>query len=181
MIIDLFFLLCMLLAIVKGYSKGFIIALFSVVGFVVGIAAAIKLSAFVAVQLFEHLPHAQKWMPALSFLLVFAAVVVLINLGAKLVQKSIELVLLGWLNRLAGMVLFAFLYSILISIFLFYAVQLHLLSPSTVTSSRIYPYLQPLAPTVINAIGVVIPLFKNGFEQLEQFFETLPPTALPAA
>jgi membrane protein required for colicin V production len=174
MIIDLFFLLFMLLAIIKGYSKGFIIALFSVVAFVLGLAAAIKLSAFVAGQLLEHLPNAEKWLPALSFLLVFAAVVVLVNLGAKLVQKSVEFVLLGWLNRLAGMALFALLYSILTSIFLFYAVQLHVLSPVTVSSSRIYPYLQPLAPNVINAIGVVIPLFKNGFEQLEQFFETLP-------
>jgi membrane protein required for colicin V production len=165
-----------LLAIIKGYSKGFIIALFSVVAFVVGLAAAIKLSAFVAGQLLEHFPHAQKWLPLLSFLLVFTAVVLLVNLGAKLVQKSVEFVLLGWLNRLAGMVLFGLLYSFLTSIFLFYAVQLHLLSPATVSTSKIYPYLQPLAPTIINAIGVIIPLFKNGFEQLEKFFETLPTT-----
>ena len=175
MIIDIVFLLCMLLALVKGYSKGFIIALFSVVGFIVGLAAAIKLSAYVAGKLSVHLPNAGKWLPAISFLLVFVAVVVLINLGAKLIQKTIELVLLGWVNRIAGIVLYALLYSIFISVFLFYAVQLHILSPATVAASAVYPYIEPLAPAVINGIGKVIPIFKDLFEQLEDFFGTLAP------
>lgn len=175
MIIDIVFLLCMLLALVKGYSKGFIIALFSVVGFIVGLAAAIKLSAFVAGKLSEHLPNAGKWLPAISFLLVFIAVVVLINMGAKLIQKTIEMVLLGWVNRIAGIILYALLYSIFISVFLFYAVQLHILSPETVAASAVYPFIEPLAPAVINGIGKVIPIFKDLFEQLEGFFGKLTP------
>jgi membrane protein required for colicin V production len=170
----------MLLALIKGYSKGFIIALFSVLGFIVGLAAAMKLSAIAAGKISEHLPNVGKWLPAISFLLVFIAVVILVNLGAKLIQKSIELVLLGWANRLAGIILYALLYSIFISIFLFYAVQLHLISTATVASSIVYPYIQPLAPTVINGIGKVIPIFRDLFGQLETFFGTLqPPTNNP--
>ncbi len=181
MIIDILFLLCILLAIVKGYSKGFIVALFSVAGFIAGLAAAIKLSAYVAGYLSEHLPNVGKWLPAVSFLLVFIGVVILVNVGAKLIQKSIELVMLGWVNRIAGILLYALLYSIFISVFLFYAVQLHILSSDTVKASFAYPYIQPLAPAVINNIGKVIPLFKDAFGQLEQFFGTLAPETITPA
>ncbi|MEX0635693.1 MAG: CvpA family protein [Ferruginibacter sp.] len=181
MIIDILFLLCILLAIVKGYSKGFIVALFSVVGFIVGLAAAIKLSAYVASNLSEYLPNTGKWLPVISFLVVFIGVVILVNVGAKLIQKSIELVMLGWANRIAGILLYVLLYSIFISVFLFYAVQLHILTLETVAASFVYPYIQTLAPTVIDGVAKVIPLFKDMFSQLEQFFGTLPPAKVTPA
>ncbi len=170
MFIDIVFLVLMLLACVKGYSKGFIIALFSIVGFIAGLAAALKLSAYVAARLSGTFSTSGKWLPFISFLLVFIAVVLLVNLGAKLIQKSIEMVMLGWLNRIAGIILFALLYSIFFSIFLFYAVQLHFISAETIAASTAYPYLQPLGPAVINSLGTIIPIFKDMFTQLQEFF-----------
>ena len=41
---------------------------------------------------------------------------------------------------------------------------------TTVGNSAVYPYLQPLAPSIINSISSFIPWFKNMFSQLEQFF-----------
>jgi membrane protein required for colicin V production len=174
MFIDIVFLFLILIACVKGYSKGFIIALFSIVGFIAGLAAALKLSAYAAEKLSGTFNASGKWLPFISFLLVFIVVVVLVNLGAKLIQKSVELVMLGWLNRLGGVLLFALLYSIFFSIFLFYAVQLKILSPQTVQASQVYPVLQPLGPFVINALGSIIPIFKDLFGQLQEFFGKLP-------
>lgn len=170
MFIDIVFLVLMLLAIVKGYSKGFIIALFSIVGFIAGLAAALKLSAYVAARLSGTFSTSGKWLPFISFLLVFIAVVVLVNLGARLIQKSLELVMMGWINRIAGILLFALLYSIFFSIFLFYAAQLHIISAETIAASTAYPYLQPLGPAVINSLGTIIPIFKDMFQQLQDFF-----------
>jgi len=175
MFIDIVFFILMALAVFKGYSKGFIVALFSVVGFIVGLAAALKLSSYVAQQLSDTFNTSGKWLPVISFLLVFVAVLVLVRLGAKLIQSSVEMVMLGWLNRLAGILLYALLYAIILSVFLFYAVQLNILSTNATTSSNIYPYLQPLAPKVIDGLGVVIPWFKNMFGQLQAFFETANP------
>jgi membrane protein required for colicin V production len=50
MFIDAVFFILMALACYKGYSKGFIIAIFSVLGFIVGLAAALKLSTTVAAK-----------------------------------------------------------------------------------------------------------------------------------
>ena len=179
MLIDIIFLLLMLLAVFKGYSKGFIVALFSVAGFIIGLAAALKLSAFAAEKLSGTFNASGKWLPVISFLLVFIAVMLLVRLGARLLQGSIEMVMLGWVNRIAGILLFAILYSILFSVFLFYAVQLKFLSTEAIAASNVYPYLQPLGPKVINSLGTVVPWFKDMFTQLQDFFEKVPGKTTP--
>jgi membrane protein required for colicin V production len=167
--IDIAFLILLGFAVFKGYTKGFILAIFSVLGFIVGLAAALKLSTTVAAKLSEH-TDLGKWLPALSFLLVFVGTAFLVRIIGKIVQKTFETVMLGWANRIAGILLFALLYSIIFSIFIFYAVQLHILNAEATAASVCYPYIQPLGPKVIEGFGVVIPWFKNMFAELEQFF-----------
>ncbi|MCP9750477.1 CvpA family protein [Ferruginibacter sp. HRS2-29] len=174
MLIDSIFAVLLVLACIKGYTKGLIVALFSIIGFIVGLAAAIKLSSVVAEKLSASISVSAKWLPFISFLLVFIAVIVLVNLGAKLIQKSFEMAMLGWVNRLGGILLYMLLYSILLSIFLFYAIQLKFINDETVKASVIYPYIQPLGPKVINSLGFVIPWFRDMFTQLQDFFGNIP-------
>jgi membrane protein required for colicin V production len=170
MLIDAIFVILMVLACWKGLRKGFIVAIFSVLGFIIGIAAALKLSAVVAARLSTQVNGGAKWLPVVSFLLVFIAIAFLVNFCGKLIQKTFETVMLGWANRLAGALLYMLLYSIIFSVFLFYAVQLNFIKVETTAASVVFPYLLPLAPKVINGFGAVIPLFKDMFEQLQQFF-----------
>jgi membrane protein required for colicin V production len=172
MFVDAAYMILIAIGIFKGLRKGFIIAVFSVLGFIVGIAAALKLSAVVAVKLAEH-TGVGKWLPALSFLIVFIATAFLISLLGKLIEKTFETVMLGWVNRLAGVALYILLYSIIYSVFLFYAVQLHIIKEGTTAASVVYPYLQPLAPKIIDGIGKFIPWFKDIFAALENFFTGL--------
>ena len=174
MFIDAFFAILMIFACIKGIRKGLIVALFSIIAFIVGLAAALKLSAVVAAHLSLHVNASARWLPLLSFMLVFLAVVILVNLLGKLIQRTFEAVMLGWVNRLGGMLLYILLYSIIFSIFLFYAVQLHFIKSAAASASYIYPFLQPLAPKVMNAIGDIIPLFKDMFSQLQAFFAAVP-------
>jgi membrane protein required for colicin V production len=171
--IDLIFAVLMIFAVMKGYSKGFIIALFSIIAFIAGLAAALKLSAAVAVYLEHSTEVSSKWLPVISFVLVFLLVVLLVRLGAKLIEKTFELVLLGWLNRLLGILLYMLLYTLIFSVFLFYADKMHLFNPGTIATSKTYPFVQPLGPKVINGIGQLIPIFKGMFTQLESFFESI--------
>jgi membrane protein required for colicin V production len=171
MFIDIVFIILIVLACYKGYSKGFIVALFSILGFIIGLAAALKLSTTVAAKIAEH-TDLGKWLSALSFLLVFVATAFLVNIIGNLVQKTFETVMLGWANRIAGILLYATLYSIILSIFIFYAVQLHFIKVETTSASVVYPYLQPIGPKVIEGFGTIIPWFKNMFAELEQFFGT---------
>jgi membrane protein required for colicin V production len=173
MTIDIVFLVLMVLAIFKGYSRGFIVALFSVIAFIAGIAAAMKLSALVANYLGRNVHMAKQWLPVISFLIVFIAVALLIRLCARIIEKTIQLAMLGWVNRIAGIILYILLYSVLLSVLIFYAEQVKIVSAQTLSESKTWPFIQPLGPFTINGLGQLIPWFKDMFGQLQDFFENI--------
>jgi membrane protein required for colicin V production len=130
--IDIIFAIIIIIACIKGYQKGLIIALFSIVAFIIGLAAALKLSAIVAGWLSSNVNVSARWLPFISFALVFLAVVLLVNWGGKIIEKTFQMALLGWVNRLGGIIFYAALYIIIFSVFLFYAEKIHLLEPATI-------------------------------------------------
>lgn len=170
MVIDLIFLILMLLAVIKGYRRGFIIAIFSFVAIIIGLAAALKLSATVAGWLSQSTSINTKWLPFISFLLVMLGVGLLVKACAKLIEEAVKIAMMGFLNKLAGIVLYMILYSIIFSVLLFYADKMHILKSSAISNSLCYHYIEPIAPKIIDAFGDVIPVFKNLFDQLEKFF-----------
>lgn len=173
MVIDIILAIILVMAIIKGFQKGLIVALFSMLAFIIGLAAAIKLSAVVAQYIGEQVTVSEKWLPMISFMVIFAGVIFLVRIAAKLIEKTIQVAMMGWLNRLGGILLFAFIYIIIYSVILFYADKLQIIKPQTIQASASYSYIQPLGPKVIDGLGTVIPIFKNMFSSLENFFDDL--------
>lgn len=173
MLIDLIFAVLLVIAIIKGYQKGLIIAVFSIIAFIIGLAAALKLSAVAAVYVKDSVNVSAKWVPFLAFVIVFLVVVLLVRLGGKLIEKAFQVVLLGWLNRLGGIVLYAALYIIILSIFIFYAEKLQLIRPEVIRSSLTYDFIQPWGPIIMDSFGKIIPVFKDMFTALGDFFTAI--------
>lgn len=169
--VDLLFLLVLIAAVIKGAMRGIVLALFSFIGWFIGLAAALKLSAVVAVYLQDHTNIDARWLPLLSFLLVFVLVVLLVQWAGKALEGILKLSLLGWVNRLGGALLYAGIYTLIFSIILFYADKMHLINEETLATSRVYKATAGLAPTLIEGIGALIPAVKETFHQLEDFFE----------
>jgi len=174
MIIDVIFIFLMVLAVIKGYRNGFIVAAFSFLGIFIGLAAALKLSTLVAGWLKDSTNIASAWLPFLSFLLIMIGVILLVRLGALFIQTAMEAVLMGWINKISGVILYAALYITLFSVVLFYAEKIQWIKPDTFKASRTFPFIHPWGPKAIEWFGVIIPWFKGMFEELSQFFEKLP-------
>ena len=170
MIIDIAFVLVMMLAVFKGFSKGLILGIFSMLAFIIGLAAALKLSVVVASYLKDSAGSLSKWLPLISFTLVFLAVVLLVKLLARVIKRTMQFAMLGWLDKLGGILLYVIFYTIIFSIFLFFAAKLYLIQPLTIQDSKIYPYVAPWGPKVMDNLGKVIPIFKDMFTQLQDFF-----------
>lgn len=171
MFIDIIFLFVIIAAVIKGYSKGLIVAIFSFVAFIVGLAAALKLSSQVAVWLQKSTSISSYWLPFLSFALVMIGVIFLVRLVAKFVEKTVQFAMMGWVNKLGGIALYAALYTSLLSVVLFFFSKMSLIKPETFVASKSYWFIQPWATKVIAVFGKIIPLFKDVFHQLEIFFE----------
>lgn len=169
MTIDVLYLLLMVLAIFRGRRHGFIISVLSAVAIFVGLAAAMRLSATVAASS-GLAAHHSRWLPVLAFLLIFLGVIILVRLGARMLEKAVDLAMMGWLNKLAGVLLYAAIYTIVFSVVLFYATQLHLVGAKTLSASVTYPFIRPWGPVVIDEFGKFVPWFEGMFARLEDFF-----------
>lgn len=175
MVIDVIFLFLMIFAVVKGMRNGFIVAVFSFLGMFIGLVAAIKLSALVAGWLQDSTNVTAAWLPFLSFALVMIAVMLLVRLGAMFIQRAMEMVMLGWLNKISGIVLYAALYMTLFSVLLFYGEKIQLFKPDTIASSQTYFFIRPWGPKAIGLFGDLIPFCKGMFEELSRFFDRIHP------
>ena len=171
MLLDIIFAALIVFAVLKGYQRGLIIGLFSLVAVIIGLAAAMKLSVVMADYLGKAVNISDKWMPVVSFAVVFLLVILLIRLGAKLIEKTVEMAMMGWLNKIGGIILFAAIYITVFSVLVFYAEQLKLLQQDTIDKSVAYSFIQPWGPKAINGFGSIVPLFKDMFSTLEHFFD----------
>jgi membrane protein required for colicin V production len=171
MMIDLIYALLLVLATIKGFQRGLIVGLFSFVALVVGLAAALKLSSVVAGYLADSVNISAEWLPFVAFLVVFIEVVLLIRLGAKAIESAVEVVMMGWLNRLGGILLYIAMYTLVYSVLLFYAGKMGFIQPETIEKSITFSWIEPLGPKVIGVIGQLIPWFKDLFGELTAFFE----------
>ena len=170
MIIDIIFLILLAIAVIKGISRGFIVAVFSFLAIIIGVAAAMKLSYIVANWLQHSFNTGKQWLPFLSFLIVLIGVIILVRFVANAIQRAINFAMLGWLNKIGGILLYSLLYISVYSICLFYLTEMNIIKPETIAASRTYSIIEPLGPKIVNTIGIIIPVFKNLFQQLSEFF-----------
>lgn len=170
LLIDIAYLALMLLAVVRGYSKGFVVAVFSFLAVFIGLAAALKMSATVAGWLGRGAGEGERLLPVVAFVLILIAVSLVTRLMALAIEKALQIVMLGFINKLAGILLYLLLFTIIFSILLFFAEHIFLVNRDTIAGSYFYPFVQPLGPYTIRILGEAMPLFKNMFGELERFF-----------
>ena len=152
--IDLIVGIILLFLAVRGFAKGLVIELASIVALIAGIWLALKFSVKVEGYLLEYTEIDKAYLPALAFAIVFVSVVVGVHFLARVLQRILKLAALGTLNRLAG-ALFAFMKGAVILSFVFVFINsfggdaFNLLSPELRNNSLFYPYLSKLGPTIM--------------------------------
>jgi membrane protein required for colicin V production len=130
-----------------------------------------KLSVVATAYLRAYFSWEGKWVPPLSFLLVLVGVILLIRLGANALEKGVQLITLGWINTLGGILFYWAIYLLSCSIILFYALQLPFFPTDGMEESITYPYLKEIGPWVMDSFAKLFPVFKGMYQQLQDFFE----------
>ena len=103
--IDIVILACFLPAVVMGLKDGFIRQLVALAVVVLGIWLSVRFSDTVGAWLTERFKIEPFWVKTLSFVSIFIVTALVLNLVGKLLEKVLDIALLGWLNRLLGLVL----------------------------------------------------------------------------
>lgn len=117
-ILDLFLLLPLAYGAWRGFRKGLILEVFTLLAIIVGIYVAVHFSDRVSHKIVENLGEEYSSTPAISFTLIFLAVGALIYFGGVALEKVVKAVNLSVFNRMLGL-LFGFIKALyLLSIFL---------------------------------------------------------------
>lgn len=173
MMLDFIGITIIIIFFIRGYMKGIIVAVFSVLAVILGIVCALQLSGILAEWLLAKGWVTSGWGQLISYAILFIGVMLLVRLIAKLITKTLQVAMLGWLNGIVGGLLYAFMGAVIWSSLLWITNQMHLISPETIASSKTYKYLEPLAPWVFDQVGKLLPFAKHVFENLERFFDNV--------
>ena len=115
-VIDIVILILIGVGAIQGLMKGSIKVLASIVGFVAGLLLARALFGTVAEQLAPALGTSITIAQILAFILIWVAVPIGCSLIASVLTKALNVIQLGWLNRLLGALLGAVKVMILVGI-----------------------------------------------------------------
>lgn len=181
MVIDMITLGVLIWAVIKGISRGLLMAVFSLIALVLGIAAALKLSAVTANWLDGTIHISAKWLPLIAFLLVFVLVVFVVNKTGLLLEKTMEWAFMGWINKAGGILLYSILYLLFWSVLLFYLGKMNIISQKQIDKSVTYSIIAPWGPAVMEWLANLVPGFKDVFEDIGKFFERVSDDIKPHA
>lgn len=173
MSLDVITLIVFILFFIRGYMKGLIVAAFSVIGILLGLLVALKLSQSFASWLLVNDYISSGWAQVAAYIILFIGVVLLVRLVAKLLEKAVEGMMLGIVNKLAGGLLYIFLGAIIWSSVLWIGAQIHMISPEAIAASKSYSWLSELAPWFFHQAGKLMPFVQDTFTKLGLFFDTI--------
>ena len=168
MTFDIVCLIVYLFAIIKGIQRGLILAVFSFIGFILGLVLSIHFCGYVAEWIKHHSSFSGKWLLGLAFISIFLSILLIVRILAKSIEAGVAFAMLGWLNKLGGVIFYILFYTLLIGTIS----HIILLMPGTsgiFSESYFGPYLKKIIPGITDIIQNSWPSFRHSYSILNEF------------
>jgi membrane protein required for colicin V production len=150
--LDIILAIPLLWAIYKGFTKGLIFTVASLVALILGVYGSIHFSIFFEEYVIRWFNPSEKYLSVISFSLCFLIIVIVVHLLAYFIDRLVKAVALGMINRLAGVVFniikVAFILSIILSVFNTFNRYGGLIPEEDRSESILYKPVSSFAPAV---------------------------------
>lgn len=157
-VLDIIFLVPILWFAYRGFQKGFIIELSSLVALILGIYIAINFSWFTAQWLTNNFNVSRKYLTIISFIVTFIAVIIGVFMIGKILERFVNILLLGFINKIMGgafgIIKAVFLISIILWIINSLNVGQFIIKADTKETSNLYKPIESFAPTIIPKLNL---------------------------
>ncbi|MFZ9046657.1 MAG: CvpA family protein [Cyclobacteriaceae bacterium] len=167
--IDIILLVLLAIGAIKGYMKGLVVEVFSLVAFFIGLFFAVEFTTPVALEFFEDNP----WFNVISiavFLAIFLVIIIVINLVAKVIKKVLNMTFFGLFDSVLGAILGVVKWSLILSVVLWLFSSVGVTLPSSyVDDSFLFPLIAVVGPTLFEWAGELLPFFKDIFDSMDKF------------
>lgn len=168
MVFDILFLVFIAVGFYQGYKNGIIYSIFSILGWFLGIVAALKFS-YMMVNLLHSYAHLDsKTLAIVAFILVLALVVGLMKLVAWGLEQILKSFSMNLFNQIFGGILHSLVGLYVLCVFIWFMNRLDKVPASQKQNSHVYPYINNLAPRVMEITGKAVPMFKDTFEKFDE-------------
>ncbi len=154
--IDIIILLFLLWGAYRGFSKGLIIEVATLLGLVLGVYVAIKYSSYTEGILVDFLNISSRYISYIALAVTFVLVAIVVYIIGKLLTKLIDIISLGLINKLLGTILGIAKYFVIVCVLLMIVdalnIKFQFLSEETQQKSLLfYPFLN-FAQKIYNSI-----------------------------
>lgn len=153
--IDLIILIPVLFGLYKGFTKGFILSLATLIGLFLGIWGGVKFSHITSNFLFEKF---EIDIPLVAFGVTFLLIMIGVYLLGKLLSKFADALALGIFNNIAGAAFGALKVVVILSVLLLFFENVNqsfaLVEDEMIEQSQLYGYLK-------HTSEVVFPYFED--------------------
>jgi membrane protein required for colicin V production len=158
---DIVIAIIALMAFYRGWSKGLIAAVISLIGAVVGAIFSLKLSHLLAEYLLNANIISSKFVLPVSFLIIFVAIMFLSRLLIKSLEGVLKLAMLGWVNNLLGAIVYTFFTLFFVSSVMYLGSKIGVFNQANHLDSKTISYVSPIAPAVIESSSNYLPYCKK--------------------
>ena len=155
MTLNLVLLVPLLWGFYKGFRRGLIVEIASILAIILGIYACSRFSDMVAGFLGAHLHShiSSLYLSVAAVIIVFIGVVIVVFFVAKRIQKLAETLFLGTANRILGAIFGTLKWALLLSFVLYFFSILNqkagIVPLATLQHSWVYNHLVGFAPLVM--------------------------------
>lgn len=151
-IVDIILLICFVPALVQGLRKGFISQVIAIISIIAGVCVSARFTASASTWLAQYIEGSEQVLKVISFALIFIAVIAILAILGRLLEGTVKLIMLGWLNRLLGMVLSLVKAGLIVGLVIMAFCSLNntfsLVSEEVLNGSVLFPPLKNMAYTV---------------------------------
>ena len=103
-IVDIILLICFIPALIQGFRKGFISQIIGIVSIIAGSLISFKGASALGEWMAQYFTASEQTLKLVSFAIIFIGVFIALALLGRIIEGLFKLILLGWLNRLLGIV-----------------------------------------------------------------------------
>lgn len=169
--IDIIIAIVLFLFGLKGFRKGLIIEVVTLLAFGVGIYGAMHFSDFTAEHLQEVMNVNPKYLNTIAFALTFILLVIFVNLIGKAVTNLVKAMNLGFWNKVGGFLFGVAKGVLLCSIVILVLNNLQmagLVKEEVKKESCLYPYVEKTVPYLYKGFDLVKETIRENLPEIEQ-------------
>ncbi|PIF06083.1 MAG: colicin V production protein [Draconibacterium sp.] len=151
--IDIVLALLLFFAAISGFKNGFIAEIASLAALILGVWGAIKFSYVTTDFLTNTLNFKSQHIEIISFIATLIVIVIVVHLIGSVANKLINVIMMGFLNKLAGLVFGVLKSALILSVVLVvldhFDNKMHFIPEQAKTESKMYAPLRDFAPTLL--------------------------------